>query len=159
MLNTGDHAPDIESSDQDGNALSLKALLETGPVVLYFYPADFTPICTAQACAFRDRADNLADHTIRILGISPQSAASHRRFAESFQLDFPLLSDEKKTIIRAYGVDGPLGFGVRRATFLVNQDQRIGKRVVSDLFVGSHTEFLASVMKEIEVSEPGGQSS
>ena len=159
MLNTGDHAPDIESTDQDGNTLSLQALLETGPVVLYFYPADFTPICTAQACAFRDRADNLAEHTIRILGISPQSAASHRRFAERFQLDFPLLSDEKKTIIRAYGVDGPLGFGVRRATFLVDQDQRIGKRVVSDLFVGSHTDFLASVMKDIDAAHTAGRSS
>ncbi len=159
MLNTGDLAPDIDSTDQNGNRLSLKSLLETGPVVLYFYPADFTPICTAQACAFRDRADNLAEHTVRILGISPQSAASHRRFAESYQLDFPLISDEQKKIIRAYGVDGPLGFGVRRATFLVGQDQRIGKRVVSDLFVGSHTDFLASVLKEIDAPAPTGPDS
>ncbi|MEM8765856.1 MAG: peroxiredoxin [Pseudomonadota bacterium] len=159
MLNKGDRAPDIESIDQDGNSLSLKNLLESGPVVLYFYPADFTPICTAQACAFRDRADNLSEHRIRILGISPQGADSHRRFADSFQLTFPLISDEKKQIIRAYGVDGPLGFGVRRATFLVGQDQRIGKRVVSDLFVGSHTDFLASVLKEIDAPGSDGRVS
>lgn len=148
MLNSGDKAPTFDASDQQGNAVSLSTLLETGPVLLYFYPADFTPICTAQACAFRDQADALDDVSVQILGISPQSTSSHQRFADTYNLGFPLIADEKKTIIRGYGVDGPLGFGVRRATFLINQDGRIGKRVVSDLFVGSHTDFIRSVLKE-----------
>jgi len=148
MLKVGDQAPDFETTDQDGNLVSLSSLLERGPVILYFYPADFTPICTAQACAFRDNSDALEDAAIQILGVSPQSAASHRRFASSYQLTFPLLSDERKQIIRAYGVDGPLGFGVRRATFLVNEQGRISNRVVSDLFVGSHMDFVRTVLSE-----------
>lgn len=148
MLNNGDKAPAFDTTDQQGNAVSLSTLLEVGPVLLYFYPADFTPICTAQACAFRDQADALDDVSVQILGISPQSTASHQRFADTYDLGFPLIADEKKTIIRRYGVDGPLGFGVRRATFLIGQDGHIGKRVVSDLFVGSHTDFIRSVLKE-----------
>ena len=147
MLNTDDTAPDFEGTDQNGDVVRLSKLLEEGPVVLYFYPADFTPVCTAQACAFRDTSAALDDASIRILGISPQSAKSHKRFASTYQLNFPLLSDEKKSIIRAYGVDGPLGFGVRRATFLIHEG-KIRNRVVSDLFVGSHMDFIRSVLAD-----------
>lgn len=146
MLGIGDRAPDFEGRDQSGAQLRLCDLLREGPLVLYFYPADFTPICTAEACAFRDRSTALADASIRILGISPQSATSHQRFAETYGLTFPLLADGKKRIIRAYGVDGPLGFGVRRATFLIEPGGTIGARVVSDLFVGSHTEFINQIL-------------
>ena len=82
-----------------------------------------------------------------VIGISPQSVASHRRFAEAFNLPFPLLSDPRKVVIRAFGVDGPLGFGVRRATFLLDADNVIRNRVVSDLFVASHTELLKQTLK------------
>lgn len=146
MLSVGDTAPDFEAADQNGEDVRLTTWLERGPVIVYFYPADFSPICTAQACTFRDRADSLDKAGYRILGVSPQSASSHRRFAAAHGLTFPLLSDTDKTIIRAYGVDGPLGFGVRRATFLIHTDGRIKNRVVSDLFLGSHTAFLSSVL-------------
>jgi peroxiredoxin Q/BCP len=146
MLSVGDTAPDFEAADQNGENVRLAAWLERGPVIVYFYPADFSPVCTAQACAFRDRAGPLDEAGCRILGVSPQSAASHRRFATAHGLTFPLLSDTDKTIIRAYGVDGPLGFGVRRATFLIDTDGRIKNRVVSDLFLGSHTAFLNAVL-------------
>ncbi|MGD8417225.1 MAG: peroxiredoxin [Pseudomonadales bacterium] len=150
MLNVGDQAPEIDTVDHLGRPQKLSDLLRSGPVVLYFYPADFSPVCTAQACAFRDTSGALDAASVHILGISPQSAASHKRFADAFGLDFPLLSDTTKAIIRAYGVDGPLGFGVRRATFLVEQDGRIGRRVVSDLFVGSHKDFIAAILKDRE---------
>ena len=149
MLNTDDTAPDFDGTDQNGELLQLSKMLEDGPVVLYFYPADFTPVCTAQACAFRDTSAALDDASIRIVGISPQSAKSHQRFASTYQLNFPLLSDEKKRIIRAYGVDGPLGFGVRRATFLIDAG-KIKNRVVSDLFVGSHMDFIRKVLANQE---------
>ena len=148
MLTTGDLAPDFEGTDQSGKHLKLTELLEQGPVLLYFYPADFTPICTAQACAFRDRAEDLKEHSVQIVGVSPQSESSHERFASTYDLGFPLLPDGGKRIIKSYGVDGPLGFGVRRATFLIGQDGRIRRRVVSDLFVGSHTDFIRSVLSE-----------
>jgi len=148
LLNVGDHAPDFETVDQDGTPQRLSDVLTSGPVILYFYPADFSPLCTAQACAVRDTSSALASASIRILGISPQSRESHRRFAERYDLAFPLLSDTDKTIIRAYGVDGPLGIGVRRATFLIGQDGRVARRVVSDLFLGSHKAFIAGVLKD-----------
>ena len=150
MLSKGDQAPGFEGTDQSGNALTLSSLLENGPVLLYFYPADFTPICTAQACAFRDRQDALDDASVQVVGVSPQSESSHQKFADTYDLGFPLIPDQNKRIIKAYGVDGPFGIGVRRATFMIGTDGRIMDRVVSDLFVGSHTDFLRTALKNLE---------
>ncbi|MCG8503007.1 MAG: peroxiredoxin [Sphingomonadales bacterium] len=150
MLKPGDMAPEFEAEDQDGNVQSLSALLQSGELILYFYPADFTPVCTAEACAFRDNYAGLDELGIRLVGVSPQSAASHKRFAATHDLPFPLLADERKAIIRAYGVNGPLGFGVRRATYLIGADGIIRNRVVSDLFVGSHVDFIRQVMVDHE---------
>ncbi|MFK7912515.1 MAG: peroxiredoxin [Pseudomonadales bacterium] len=146
MLNIGSQAPDFVLPDQHGNTISLAQTLQQGPVVVYFYPADFTPVCTAEACAFRDANDDLEAVDIKILGISPQSVDSHRRFADRYSLPFSLLFDEGKQTIKAFGVDGPLGFGVRRATFLINTEQQIANRVVADLFVGSHMDFIKQVL-------------
>jgi peroxiredoxin Q/BCP len=150
MLKQGDLAPDFELTDQDDNVVRLSDLLAEGPVVLYFYPADFTPVCTREACAFRDRHEELAMLNVRVIGISPQDSSSHKRFAEAFALPFPLLDDTRKTAIRAYGVDGPLGFGVRRVTYLIEPSRRIRNRVVSDLFLGSHL----ALIKEVLATKP-----
>jgi peroxiredoxin Q/BCP len=147
VIKVGSTAPDFQTTDADGNTVRLSERLAAGDVLLYFYPADFTPICTAQACAFQERSEALNDVSVQILGISPQSAESHRRFAATYGLTFPLLSDESRDIIRAYGVEGPFGFGVRRATFIIGQDGTVKNRVVSDLFVGSHTDLIRSVLK------------
>jgi peroxiredoxin Q/BCP len=146
MLNIGDTAPSFELPDQVGNDVSLSALINSGALVLYFYPADFSPVCTAEACAFRDVYDDLAKIEVQVVGISPQSRESHQRFATRFSLPFPLLFDASKRVIRVYGVDGPLGFGVRRATFLIGRDGRIENRVLSDFFVGSHINMIKQVL-------------
>jgi len=146
MLNIGDLAAEIESHDQDGAPWSLADSLSCGELVLYFYPADFTPVCTREACAFRDNFDGLQAVQVQIVGVSPQSAASHQRFRSQYNLPFPLLCDEKKQVIRAFGVDGPLGLGVRRVTYLIGTDRRIRNRVVSDFFVGGHTELIKQVI-------------
>lgn len=148
MLGTGDRAPDFTARDQEDVSHGLSDLLQRGPVVVYFYPADFTPICTAEACAFRDRFEDLNAADVSILGISPQGAESHRRFAATYGLPFPLLCDQDKKIIRSYGVDGPLGFGVRRVTFLIGADGIIEERVVSDLFVGSHLDLIKKILEK-----------
>jgi thioredoxin-dependent peroxiredoxin len=148
MLNVGDLAPEIALRDQDGAAWSLSDALRHGELVLYFYPADFTPVCTREACAFRDNFDDLSSVHVQIVGISPQNAASHQRFRDAFKLPFPLLSDENKQAIRAFGVDGPLGFGVRRVTYLIGTDRHIRNRVVSDFFVGGHTDLIRKVVAE-----------
>ncbi|MGR8919318.1 MAG: peroxiredoxin [Gammaproteobacteria bacterium] len=148
MIDVGDVAPDFELPDQLGNRISLGSLLSRGEVVVYFYPADFTPVCTAEACAFRDVFDDLRGIDVQVVGISPQDESSHQRFAERHALPFPLLVDAGKGVIRAYGVNGPLGFGVRRATFLVGRDGRVRNRVVSDFFVGSHMSLVRELLEQ-----------
>ena len=87
---------------------------------------------------------------MQVVGVSPQSESSHQKFADTYDLGFPLIPDQNKRIIKAYGVDGPFGIGVRRATFMIGTDGRIMDRVVSDLFVGSHTDFLRTALKNLE---------
>ena len=146
MLRVGDFAPDVSAEDSDGKAWSLTDALGRGEVVMYFYPADFTPVCTREACAFRDVYTELDAANVQIVGISPQGAASHQRFREQYALPFPLLADERKEIVRAFGVDGPFGFGVRRVTFLIGTDRRIVNRVVADFSVGSHMDLIKEVI-------------
>ncbi len=146
MLVKGDSAPDFELIDDNGHQVTLDDLLAGESLILYFYPADFTPLCTAEACSIRDMHDDIVEVGVKIVGISPQNERSHQRFKKQFNIPFPLLFDESKKVIRAYGVDGPFGMGVRRATFLISKDKKIENRVVSDLFVGSHTQFIKEVI-------------
>lgn len=142
MLKPGTRAPDFSLPDQDGRTVTLQDLLVKGPTVLYFYPADFTPGCTKEACGLRDRFPVVTSAGIGIAGISPQSPDSHRRFREQFKLPFPLLSDEDKQAIRRYDCDGPFGIGVRRATYLVDPDGVIRDAVLADFRIGRHLEFI-----------------
>lgn len=142
MLEISEQAPRFTLPDQTGKPVSLQGLLENGPVVLYFYPADFTPGCTREACTIRDLHGELVAAGLQVAGISPQGTESHRRFAEKYQLPFLLLSDVGKAVIVDYGVNGPLGFGVRRATFLIDQDGIIRDAVLADLRIGQHEEFI-----------------
>jgi peroxiredoxin Q/BCP len=143
MLKHGDEAPDFVLPDQTGRPRQLVGLLQEGPLILYFYPADFTPGCTREACDLRDLHDQIVGSGLRVFGVSPQSPESHRRFRERYDLPFTLLSDEDKTVIKAYDVDGPLGIGVRRATYLVSPDRRIEDAVLADLRISRHQEFVA----------------
>ena len=147
MLAKGLKAPEFELADQDGRKHTLKALLKGGPLILYFYPADFTPGCTKEACSFRDLHQELLKAKLRVVGVSPQDVESHRRFAEKHGLNFPLLADPDKKAVKAYEVDGPLGFGVRRGTYLIGSDGKIQDSVLADLRIGSHEAF---VKKAIE---------
>ncbi|NHA14343.1 peroxiredoxin [Thioalkalivibrio sp. XN279] len=146
MLKAGDKAPDFTLPDQDGNQVSLHALLGDGPVVLYFYPADFTPGCTKEACSIRDMHDEIAAAGMRVVGVSPQDADSHARFRDKHGLPFTLVADPDKVAVQAYGVDGPLGIGVRRATFLIDPDGVIRDAVLADLRVGRHEEFIRAAV-------------
>jgi thioredoxin-dependent peroxiredoxin len=143
MLNRGDEAPEFALPDQDGHPCRLTAMLGEGPLILYFYPADFTPGCTQEACDFRDLHGRILGAGLRVVGVSPQSPQSHRRFRDKYALPFTLLSDEDKSVIKSYDVDGPLGIGVRRATYLVGKDRRIADAVLADLRIARHQEFVA----------------
>jgi peroxiredoxin Q/BCP len=117
---------------------------------LYFYPADFTPTCTKQACAFRDMHDDIVSVGLQVVGISPQDGESHSRFREEHQLPFLLLSDENKVAIKMYDADGPFGVGVRRITYLITRGQKIQDALQADVLVKRHRQFIekAVVLRE-----------
>lgn len=142
MLKPGDTAPDFILPDENGNEVVFSELLEESALILYFYPADFTPGCTKEACAFRDIHDDILSVGLRVVGVSPQDGESHSRFREEHNLPFLLLSDEKKIAVKMYDVDGPFGVGVRRVTYLITQGQKIHDALQADVLVNRHKEFI-----------------
>ena len=142
MLKTGERAPEFTLPDETATDRSLTELLSSGAIVLYFYPADFTPGCTRQACVLRDLHAEIEQAGLRVVGISPQSPASHAKFRSKYNLPFVLLSDQHKAVIKMYGVDGPLGLGVRRASYLVDGGRRIRDAVLADFMIGRHADFV-----------------
>lgn len=142
MLKPGSQAPEFTASDSEGTDVTLSSLLADGPLILYFYPADFTPGCTKEACSIRDMHDDILTAGLQVVGVSPQDADSHERFREQHSLPFRLLCDPEKEIVRLYGVDGPMGFGVRRATYLIGQDRRIVDAIQADIRIDRHNEFI-----------------
>ena len=146
MWAKGTQAPEFDLADQDGHRHTLKSLLADGPLILYFYPADFTPGCTKEACSFRDLHQELMKARLRVVGVSPQDVASHRRFADKYGLNFPLLADPDKVAVKAYDVDGPLGISVRRGTYLIGKNGKIADSVLADLRIGAHEEFVRNAL-------------
>lgn len=132
MLQEGMKAPQITLEDKDGNLVSLSDFLGK-KVVVYFYPKDNTPGCTRQACAFAASYNGFKEKDVVVIGISKDSVASHVKFAEKYNLPFILLSDPEKKAIEAFGVwqerklYGKLGFGVTRATFIIDEQGTIIK--------------------------------
>jgi len=131
-LKEGDQAPDFSTPTNGGGILSL-ADLKGKNVILYFYPKDDTPGCTKEACAFRDHFAAFKKKGAVVLGVSVDPVKSHDKFVEKFKLPFPLLADEDKKIVEAYGVWGQKSFmgrkymGVHRVTFLIGPDRMIRK--------------------------------
>jgi peroxiredoxin Q/BCP len=142
MLAVGGRAPEFTLPDQDGQSVSLSTLLRYGSLILYFYPADFTPGCTREACCIRDLHAEIQEAGLSVAGVSPQAPESHRAFREQHKLPFILLSDVDKYVIRMYDVQGPLGFGVRRATYLVDQARNIRSAVLADFRISQHEDFI-----------------
>ena len=126
-LQEGDKAPEFEVADGEGKVWSLSDLAGK-KVILYFYPADDTPGCTAEACDFRDSQTGLQEAGYVVLGVSPQGAQSHKKFATKYSLNFPLLVDEDLEVAKAYGAagDGGLFKGlplrVKRSTFVIDEE-------------------------------------
>ena len=132
MLETGMKAPDFSLPDKNGNTVSLSDFLGK-KVVLYFYPKDNTPGCTRQACAFAASYEQFKAQDIVVIGISKDSAASHLKFAQKYDLPFILLSDPELQTIQAYGVwqekklYGKVSMGVVRTTYIIDEQGNIEK--------------------------------
>ena len=132
MLEVGMKAPQFTLPDKDGNMVSLSDFIGK-KVVLYFYPKDNTPGCTRQACAFAGAYESFKDNDIVVIGISKDSVASHKKFAEKYDLPFILISDKELDAIQAYGVwqekklYGKVSMGVVRTTFIIDENGNIEK--------------------------------
>jgi peroxiredoxin Q/BCP len=142
MIKSGERAPEFTLPDETAKDRSLTELLSAGAIVLYFYPADFTPGCTRQACVLRDLHSEIQQAGLTVVGISPQSPASHAKFKAKYHLPFVLLSDQQKTVIKMYGVNGPLGIGVRRASYLIDASRRVRDVVLADFRIARHEDFV-----------------
>ncbi|HEY9739642.1 MAG TPA: peroxiredoxin [Coleofasciculaceae cyanobacterium] len=121
-VKVGDTAPDFTLPSQTGESVSLKDFIGKKSVVLYFYPKDDTPGCTAQACAFRDSYEVFKDAGAEVIGISDDSADSHQKFVTKHQLPFTLLSDTGKQVRKLYGVPSTLGLLPGRVSYVIDQN-------------------------------------
>jgi peroxiredoxin Q/BCP len=149
-LKAGDAAPEFSANTNGGGKISL-ADFKGKNVILYFYPKDDTPGCTKEACAFRDHFAEFKQRGAVVLGVSTDPVKSHDKFVEKFKLPFPLLADEDKQIVEAYGVWGEKSFmgrkypGTHRVTFLIGPDGRI-KNIWPQVKSDEHaTEVLAAL--------------
>ncbi|MGD8777814.1 MAG: thioredoxin-dependent thiol peroxidase [Ignavibacteria bacterium] len=153
MLQEGKKAPAITLSDGDGNKVSLKDHAGKN-VVLYFYPKDNTSGCTAEACDFRDAIPDFDKLDAVILGISPDSVKSHKKFSDKFELPFKLLADEEKKVVEKYGVwkeksmYGRKYMGVERTTFVIDKNGKIAK-IFPKVKVKGHVEEVRKILEEL----------
>jgi len=121
----GDTAPGLEGQDQDGKTVKLADYAGQKNVLLYFYPKDFTGGCTKEACGFRDRLGDLQTNNVVVIGVSYDSVESHKKFAEEYKLNFPLLVDPDGKIIAAYDAKMAFMKMAKRVSFLIGRDGKI----------------------------------
>ena len=142
MLKPGDRMPSFEVVDQDGNKVTSENLLGK-KTIIYFYPKDNTPGCTAEACNLRDNYQALIDQGYNVVGVSKDSAASHRKFADKFSLPFTLLSDPSTTMLQDFGawgekkMCGKVCVGTLRRTFIFDENG-ILMRVIEKVDTKNH---------------------
>ena len=150
MLKPGDKAPEFEGTVQDGTTIQLGDYAGK-KLALYFYPRDFTPGCTTQACNLQINLEELANAGYSIVGVSPDSVRTHERFARKFNLSFLLIADTEKVICNAYGVWGEKNsfgrmiWGVKRTTFLIDEDGRIVKVIGRPKLAAHAQEIIGAV--------------
>lgn len=137
-LSVGNSAPGFTLEDSEGNTYSLSDYKGKNPVVIYFYPKANTPGCTKQACGIRDSLSKFKENDIIIFGISVDSKASIKEFINDYNLNFPLLSDEKKEVSKAYGVLNTIGLD-SRITFIIDKQGKIAN-ILKDVDVETHAD-------------------
>jgi peroxiredoxin Q/BCP len=143
-LKIGDKAPDFKGVDENGNTISLKDY-KGHKVILYFYPKDMTPGCTAQACDLTENYYILLKHNYKILGVSADSKERHLKFKKKYNIPYPLISDEDHTLLNSYGVWGAKKFmgrvydGIHRKTFLIDEDGFI-ERIIDKVKTKEHSK-------------------
>lgn len=150
-LQAGDKAPDFTANDQNGKAVSLSDF-KGKTVILYFYPKDDTPGCTAEACSFRDNYQSLLGQGYEVIGVSVDSEKSHKKFESKYSLPFTLIADESKEIVEAYGVwveknmYGKKYMGTARKTFIIDGDGTI-KNIIDKVDTQNSSQQVLDILK------------
>jgi peroxiredoxin Q/BCP len=143
-LKVGDKAPNFKGKDEKGNNISLKDF-KGKKLILYFYPKDDTPGCTAESCNLRDNYLDLLKKGYAVVGVSADDEKKHLKFIEKYELPFPLIADVDREVINAYGVWGKKKFmgkeydGIFRTTFLIDE-KGILEKIITDVIVKDHTQ-------------------
>lgn len=147
MPKVGDKAPDFNAETYGGEKIKLNDFLSKKTVALYFYPRDNTPGCTKEACSMRDGMRELEGLGIQVLGVSTDSVKSHESFMDKFSLNFPLLSDKSKIIVKAYGVESDDG-STKRVTFLIDKSG-IVRHIWEKVDTARHSEEVIEKVREL----------
>lgn len=151
-IKEGDKIPHFSANDTNGNHFDSDAILGIKPIVIYFYPKDNTPGCTAQACGFRDQYQDFVDLGAEVIGVSSDSVTSHQKFSTDYKLPFILLSDENQKIRNSFGVpSGLLGLIPGRVTYVVDKKGIVKMIFDSSLMPTKHIAKALEAIKQLMV--------
>jgi peroxiredoxin Q/BCP len=153
-IQAGDKAPDFTLPDQSGEPVRLQDRIGERVVVLYFYPKDNTPGCTAEACAFRDSHEVFAEAGAEVIGVSSDSVARHTAFAERHRLPFTLLSDQGGRIRKAYGVPAVLGVLPGRVTYVIDREGTVRHVFSSMTNIDQHIGDALATVQKLQSEQP-----
>jgi peroxiredoxin Q/BCP len=148
-VNVGENAPDFTLNDQDGNPVSLSAFRGKSNVVLFFYPKDFSPGCTTQACSFRDSYESFTDMDAVVIGVSGDGVESHKKFLDQYLLPFTLLSDPQGKIRSLFGSTKAFGLLPGRYTFIIDKSGVVRHIFTSETNMKKHVDEALKVLREI----------
>lgn len=154
LLEEGATAPEFSLVDEQGQTRSLSEFLAQGPVVVYFYPRDDTPGCTAESCHFRDEYAQFTEAGVAVVGISRDSQSSHLAFKEKHRLPFTLLSDLDGQVAKSFGVSSLLGLLPGRATFVLDQSGQVRLSFSSHINMRAHVDQALQVVRGLQRSVP-----
>ncbi|MQY09504.1 peroxiredoxin [Actinomadura macrotermitis] len=154
-MNIGDVVEDFELPDETGTPRTLSALLENGPVVLFFYPAAMTPGCTAEACHFRDTAAEFAAAGAQPVGISGDTVAKQKEFADKHSFGYPLLADPEGVVRARFGVQRGIALApTKRQTFVIGTDRRVAEIIKSEIRMSVHADKALAAVRALSPSRP-----
>lgn len=148
-VKVGEEAPDFTLYDQDGESVSLNDFKDVNNVVLFFYPKDFSPGCTTQACSFRDSYEDFTDQGAVVIGISSDSVESHKKFLDTYLLPFTLLSDPKGKVRSQYGATKAFGLLPGRYTFIIDKNGVVRHIFTSETNMKKHIDEALKVLREM----------
>lgn len=151
-VEVGDAAPDFSATDADGETVTLSQFQGKQAVVLYFYPHDNTPVCTTEACAFRDAYQDFVDLGAEVIGVSSDSDDSHRSFANQHKLPFHLIADGDGALRKLFGVPNTLFVLPGRVTYVIDREGIVRLKFNSQLFGNKHIEEALAVVRQIQQS-------